>query len=372
MSTNAETTPNLIPPVPIDKPTSKTIIEVKEADAETMELHTKLKEFGNLCERFTSLNAEFPQWKEPIIKMKQAFGVKMGHRGRILVIGSGRYFWKEYCTTFFKVSSIRVNQLLNIKDDKGTGVPPEKGKGKGKTIDMQAAKNAFYADRYRNGVIGLVNNAPPDADSDQIIETLQKEAQDAYRELGETEAKAIKIPELVPPNPAKKKLEAEVKTLKESEATLLERLNSLQELTETDYDENITQALEAEPDIREAAKLLAAAFTKYAERLMPPSMSLVGNISNPTLKLVGRAGIICTGDYLCKHLGKANKDQLAQCVGIQETNQRARIKEWVDGTWTKDHVLYESSLREYRVITLARAHKIGPDEAFEPKTREEL
>ena len=105
---------------------------------------------------------------------------------------------------------------------------------------------------------------------------------------------------------------------------------------------------------------------------MPTSMSLVGQISNPTLKLVGRTGIITKGDYLCKHFGKANKEQLAQCVGIQETNQRARIKEWVDGKWTKDHVLYESSLREYRVITLARAHKIGPDEAFEPKTREEL
>jgi hypothetical protein len=67
-------------------------------------------------------------------------------------------------------------------------------------IDMKAARNAYLAGRYE-AMVGLLCNAPKDAKPEEIIATMQAEAQHAYEGLTEEEAKKIKVPKLVKESP---------------------------------------------------------------------------------------------------------------------------------------------------------------------------
>jgi hypothetical protein len=71
----------------------------------------------------------------------------------------------------------------------------EGGKRSG-AIDMKAATTAYYRDRYL-ATVGLLCNAPKDAKPEEIIATLQTEAEMAYEGLTEEEAKRITAPKLV-------------------------------------------------------------------------------------------------------------------------------------------------------------------------------
>jgi hypothetical protein len=122
--------------------------------------------------------------------------------------------WAGFCHTYVGVSARRINQLLDVGDDKPVRTEEEKaivraereaeryrnagknGQGRDNKIDMRAAANAFYADRYKS-VIGLFCNAPKDATPEQAFRTMRAEAQNEYENLDATIAKQIKIPKLV-------------------------------------------------------------------------------------------------------------------------------------------------------------------------------
>jgi hypothetical protein len=65
---------------------------------------------------------------------------------------------------------------------------------------MKAATNAHYAERYWSMVV-LLTNAPKDASPQQIIATMQAEAEVAHQELDAETAQRIRVPQLVEAKP---------------------------------------------------------------------------------------------------------------------------------------------------------------------------
>jgi hypothetical protein len=86
------------------------------------------------------------------------------------------------------------------EDEEGEEGTSTKKSKKSPRINMKAATNAHYAERYLR-MVGLLTNAPKDASPQQIIETMRADAQSAYEDLDEEMAKKIQIPKLVAVKP---------------------------------------------------------------------------------------------------------------------------------------------------------------------------
>jgi len=233
-------------------------------------------------------------------------------------------------------------------------------------IDMREATNAHYADRYLS-MIGLLTNAPKETSPQQIIETIRAEAQAAYEDLDAETAKKIKIPKLVKlPDADYTNLKTGITALKAENDSLKQRLRNLQAVPENLRDETITSTLAAEPDRGEASAMLADHLRTVTERVLPAHITL-DTLQNPNLLFAGRDHRICIGDFLRKQDWRGGEDapiQLAKCTGIGECEKRRRVREWVEGKWGKEHVVYHDQECSYTVITEAKARELAPS-AFE-------
>jgi hypothetical protein len=244
---------------------------------------------------------------------------------------------------------------------------PEEGSGGGGTrIDMREATNAYYADRYL-AMVGLLTNAPKDTSPQQIIETMRAESEAAYEDLDAEMAKKLKVPKLVKLKDADytglKNGNAALKAINDS---LKERLGNLEAIPENLRDESITASLNAEPDSGIASTLLTAYLHSIVDRILPPSMT--SRKVSAEIEIAGRDKRIMIGDFLRKQ-NRSKKDapiQLAKCTGIGQCENRRRVREWIDGKWDKEHVVYNGDEPEYTVITEQAARDLAP-EAFAAK-----
>jgi len=68
--------------------------------------------------------------------LKKAFGIAQGTTGRSLNINGKMMKWDEFCDEYFDLTPHRVNQLLQIHDDKVAGVTPIKRPTRHKTVTL--------------------------------------------------------------------------------------------------------------------------------------------------------------------------------------------------------------------------------------------
>jgi len=178
-------------------------------------------------------------------------------------------------------------------------------------------------------------------------------------------AKKIKIPKLVKlPDADYTNLKTGIMALKAENDNLKQRLRNLESVPENLRDENITASLSAEPDRSQAAEKMADYLRTVMERVLPPHITL-DTLQNPNLLFAGRDHRICIGDWLQKQDWRKEDAPvtLAKCTGIGECEKRRRVREWENGAWGKEHVVFAGDEQDYRVITEAAAQALAP-EAF--------
>jgi hypothetical protein len=126
-------------------------------------------------------------------------------------------------------------------------------------------------------------------------------------------------------------------------------------------DNSITSTLAAEPDANRASNLLTHYIKAVAGRVLPPHMALALHGIRASVRIAGRDHRIMIGDYLEKTSKAASAVKtLAKCTGIRECEQRRRVREWIDGKWEKEHVVYNADESCYRVITTEAARALAP------------
>jgi hypothetical protein len=271
----------------------------------------------------------------------------------------------------------------------------EPGANSGRTrLDMREATNAHYADRYL-ALVGLLTNAPKDASPQEIIATMRAEAESAYEDLDADVAAKIKVPKLAKADSAAKGLQAklneqeiqlnhrnfEITELEEKLDRIKdendiakrhiadnfeERLAVLGEIPENLRDENITTALAAQPDRGKAADMVQKYLQTVAQRILPPSMSMLG-VTVLDLQFAGRAYRIEVGDWLEKQNTNAGgRKTLAKCTATAHSKEqmRPKLRDWDDSKckWGREHMVYDDHA-DYKVVTEQTARALAP-EAF--------
>ena len=259
-----------------------------------------------------------------------------------------------------KKSCILYRPLIELAElgDKG-GERPQ--------LDMKEATNAYYADRYLS-MVGLLTNAPKDATPQEIIATMQQEAQSAYEDLDAEMAAKINVPKLVKlPDPDYANLKTGITALKAENDSLRQRLQaSTTDVPEALRDDRITGELAAEPDRGKAADMLQEYLQTVAQRILPPSMSILC-VTVLDLQFAGRAHRIEVGDWLEKQNRNAGgRKTLAKCTtsAFSKQQMRPKLRDWDDskGKWGHEHMVYDDHA-DYKVVTDQAARALAP-EAF--------
>ena len=249
-------------------------------------------------------------------------------------------------------------------EEGGTTKSKKKG-GRRKRIDMKVATNAHYADRYM-AMVGLLTNAPKDATPQEIIATMQQEAQAAYEELDAEMAQKIRVPKLVKlPDPDYTNLKNGIQALKAENDSLKQRLQaSMKEVPEALRDDRITGELAAEPDRGKAADMLQKYLQTVAQRILPPRISMLG-VTVSHLRLAGRGYRIEVGDWL-ENRNAGGQKALAKCVATAYSKEQVmpKLRDWDGGKgkWGREHMVPDNHV-DYKVVTEARARELAP-EAF--------
>jgi hypothetical protein len=84
-------------------------------------------------------------------------------------------------------------------------------------------------------------------------------------------------------------------------------------------------------------------------------------LDHPNLRYAERDHRIMIGDWLRRQKPHTEDAPiLAKCTAIGECGARRRVREWVDGAWAKEHVVYGGDEGNYRVITAEGARKLAP------------
>ena len=285
-----------------------------------------------------------------------------------------------------KKSCILYRPLIELAEPRKNCDRPE--------LDMKQLTTAHYADRYM-AMVGLLTNAPKDATPQEIIATMRAEAEVAYEQLDAETAAKIKVPKLAEADSAAKGLQAklneqeiqlnhrnvEIRELEERFARIKEeneiakrhiadnfeeRLAVLGEIPENLRDENITAALAAEPDRDKAADMLQNYLQTVAQRILPPSMSMLG-VTVLDLRFAGRAYRIEVGDWLEKqNMNAGGRKTLAKCTttAYSKEQMRPKLRDWDDSKckWGREHMVYDDHA-DYKVVTEQAARALAP-EAF--------
>jgi hypothetical protein len=235
-------------------------------------------------------------------------------------------------------------------------------------LDMKQLTTAHLADRYM-AMVGLLTNAPKDATPQEIIATMQQEAQSAYEDLDAEMAAKIKVPKLVKsPDPDCANLKNGIQVLKAENDSLKQRLQaSMKEVPEALRDDRITGELAAEPDRAKAADMLQKYLQTVAQRILPPRMSMMG-VTVSYLRFDGRGYRIEVGDWLEKQNTNTaeRRKTLAKCTATAYSKEemRPKVREWADGKWGRERMVCDNHV-DYVVITEAAAQALAP-EAFAP------
>ena len=162
-------------------------------------------------------------------------------------------------------------------------------------------------------------------------------------------------------------LGSEIARLNAENSILQQRLAELAKGSNHLSDATITADLAAEPDIAVANKLLTDYFGRESNRALPAHMAL--SALSASVRIAGRNHRIMPGDYLEKR-GKDVAPVLCKCTGIAEFMKRRRLKEWSEGKWGKEHVIFSADETDYRVISEEVARRLAP-EAFSTPTSPE-
>jgi hypothetical protein len=163
---------------------------------------------------------------------------------------------------------------------------------------MKQAANAHYADRY-HALLGLLANAPKDANPQELFETMRQEAIAAYQDLNAELASKIKVPKLVKlPDSDYTALKNELRVIKDENDSLKQHFAAISEVPERLRDNSITSTLAAEPDANRASNLLTHYIKAVAERVLPPHMALALHGIHASVRIAGRDHRIMIGDYL--------------------------------------------------------------------------
>jgi hypothetical protein len=116
-------------------------------------------------------------------------------------------------------------------------------------------------------------------------------------------------------------------------------------------------ALANEPDRDRASELLTDYLQRVAEQFANDHIQIT-NVS-AKVELAGRNHRIMPDDFLEKR-GKDGSPALCKCTGVAEFMQRRRVKQWIEGKWGKEHVIFPQHDGDYRVISDEVAHRLAP------------
>lgn len=157
-------------------------------------------------------------------------------------------------------------------------------------------------------------------------------------------------------------LQKQLELAKSENSSLLQRLEALYGVPENIKDDQITASLAAEPDRDVASKMLTENLRAHANQFANGRITIKEVTAR--IEFVGRDCRILPGDWLEKTQKNA-APTLCKCVGVAEFMKRRKVREWSDGQWQKEHVVFSADESDYRVISEAAARKMAP-EAFEP------
>jgi hypothetical protein len=170
------------------------------------------------------------------------------------------------------------------------------------------------------------------------------------------------------PDPQIAELRKQLELAKAENVSLRQRLEALSSVPDHLRDGSITATLASEPDRDKASDMLRQYFVTIAQRILPTHMAL--NTADALLRIhvlfAGRDHRIMIGDWLEKKGVGDHPPTLCKCTAIADYMQRRRVREWADGEWGKECVVYSGDETGYRVITKEAARKLAPA-AFGPQ-----
>ena len=263
------------------------------------------------------------------------------------------------------------------------------GKPKRKRIHHSTANRAALAD-FAKQMIAVLLNAP-EGTTDQEVYAKAREMAIVFCEDHADLAAKFRLPDGFDLKPRIAELEEKNDRLKSEHEVakqqiadnFKQRLESLSQIPAHLKDDQITATLVAEPDSGILSNVLTAYLRTDAERVLPPGMALnpldssnMRNVWNAlegntgvaaSVRIAGRDERIMVGDWL-EHKRENNPPTLAKCTAIGECEARRRVREWGDGKWQKEHVVYWGDDKHYTVIRETRARELAPAAFPEPQT----
>jgi hypothetical protein len=135
--------------------------------------------------------------------------------------------------------------------------------------------------------------------------------------------------------------------------------------------DQLREALSNEPDRDVASRMLTEHLRAYAEEQFANDRIQIKEVK-VTVEFAGRDHRIMPGDWLEKREPNLTPT-LNKCTGIADFMKRRRVKEWIEGKWGNEHVIFPQREGDYRVISEEVARRLAP-EAFpsSPTTPEGL
>jgi hypothetical protein len=164
-----------------DKETLTLIADVIAAADEFRPVHQKLKDVVSAH-------------RTKITLLKSKFGIRMGHAGHRVVVGNSAMMWEEFVTHYFGVTPRRLNQLLDVKDDKSdltiVQTPDEEKSLFKKGVATAERKHEDYrlAMEEKLRVLGATTDAQKLAERVAVLEAALEENEiDAGKRIAELE-----------------------------------------------------------------------------------------------------------------------------------------------------------------------------------------
>jgi hypothetical protein len=131
--------------------------------------------------------------------------------------------------------------------------------------------------------------------------------------------------------------------------------------------EELQSVLANEPDRGVASRLLTEYLASVASQFTSSKIE-IGRVS-ATVTFKGRSHRIMPGDLLSWRHTTGSPAVLCKCTAVTESTDRRKVRDWSDGAWQKERVIYNTDESQYRVISGEAARALAPEAFASPAKR---
>jgi hypothetical protein len=168
-----------------------TVVPDKETAGLSEDVVSAANEFRPLHEK---LKTVIETHSTKIVLLKSKFGVRMGHPGYPMLVGESPMMWEEFVGFYFGVTARRLNQLLDVRDEKSSLTitqTPDTEKSlyrKGLAAGKQESRIAILSMEEKLAALSAMPDASKLAERVVILEAEMEEREtDASKRIEELE-----------------------------------------------------------------------------------------------------------------------------------------------------------------------------------------